>query len=77
MAGLTDDVGSWGHGAHRCLGGHGVPLPLSAHGSGQQNLSQRGHPHVVEHGKCHFAHVALSTLHHFHINAECRRKLSG
>jgi hypothetical protein len=76
MAGLTDDVGSWGHGAHRCLGGHDVPLPLSAHGSGQQNLSQCGRPQVVKHGKCHVAHLILSTLHHLQINAERRRKLS-
>jgi hypothetical protein len=31
----------------------------------------------VEHGKCHVAHVTLSTLYHFNINAERGRKLSG
>jgi hypothetical protein len=34
-------------------------------------------PHVVEYGKCHVARVTLPTLHHFHINAERRRNLSG
>jgi hypothetical protein len=34
-------------------------------------------PNVVKHGKGHVAHVTLYTLHHFYINAERGRKLSG
>jgi hypothetical protein len=42
----------------------------------RKRLIQGSCPNVVEHCKRHVAHVPLSTLHHFHIDSKCVRKLS-